>query len=309
MKHVFNERLSYTLFSTILKSRYLKDNYLMNKLKTLSISTALLSSITLITACSSDDGGSSAASVPANAIVIDSTNAETTVLTAANSAASLESAFSALGVETTQSLSLEDTLDIISPLVNNLSNNASQNSATGIAIDEPCPDGGSISGSATESTNGTTTTDSGSVTFSSCNYSGFIINGSFSFTDTSDLSTGDYSDNASGSITMSDANSNSSFSFTGFVYAETGDNFNFTYTTTQLTYAINFVANGTAGGGFLVTLTAPIVESNGDRCPESGHLTITGANGTTAEGIYNGDGTMTIKANGEIVNTIAACFG
>ena len=281
----------------------------MNRLKTLSVSSALLSSIILITACSSSDEGGGGAAVPANAIVIDNANAETTVLAAASSASSLESAFSALGAETTQSLSLEDTLDIINPLLKNLANNASQNTATGIAISEQCPEGGSISGSVTETTNGTATTETGSVTFSNCNYSGFIINGSFSFTETSDLSIGAYSDNASGSITMSDAISNSSFSFTGFVYAETGNNQNFTYTTTQLTYAIDFVANGTASGGFLVTLTAPIVESNGDSCPESGHITVTGANSTTAEGIYNGDGTMTIKANGEIVNTIAACFG
>lgn len=282
----------------------------MNRLKTLSISTALLSSIVLITACSSsDEGGGGLASVPANATVIDSTNAESTVLAAASSAASLESAFSAVGAETTQSLSLRGTLDIISPLLKNLSNNASYNSATGIAINEPCPQGGSISGTVTETTNATATTETGSVSFNSCNESGFIINGSFSFTDTSDIATGTYSENASGSITMSDANSNSSFSFTGFVYAETGNNQNFTRTTTQLTYAIDFVANGTAGGGFLVTLTEPIVESSGDNCPESGHITVTGANSTTAEGIYNGDGTMTIKANGVIVTTIAACFG
>lgn len=283
---------------------------LKNSAKTLTTSAALLSGLFLITGCSSDDGsGGGGAAVPANAITIDSTNAESTVLSAATSAASLESAFSALGVETTQSLSLESTLDIISPLAKDLLNSATSNNATGVTISEPCTDGGSISGSVTESTNGTTSTEIGSVSFNSCNFSGFIITGSFSFNETYDLSTGIYTDNSSGSITMNDANSNNSFSFTGFVYAETGNTLTFTYTTTQLSYAINFVSNGSSGGGFLVTLSAPIVESTGDSCPESGHITITGANGTTAEGIYNGDGTMTIKANGVVVTTIAACFG
>ncbi len=282
---------------------------LPNNTKTFITSAALVSGLFLITGCSSSDDSGGGASVPANAVVIDSTNAESTVLAAASSASTLESTFSALGAETTQILGLESALDIITPLVKNLSNNTSQNTATGITFNEPCTSGGSISGSFTETTSGTTTTDSGSASFNSCNESGFIINGSLSYTETSDSVTGVYSDNSSGSITMNDTSSNSSFSFTGFVYAENGNSQLFTYTTTQLTYAINFVANGTAGGGFLVTLSAPIVESTGDSCPESGHITVTGANGTTAEGIYNGDGTMTIKANGAIVNTIAACFG
>ena len=62
-------------------------------------------------------------------------------------------------------------------------------------------------------------------------------------------------------------------------------------------------------------MTAPIVETSGgyDSCPESGTILITGANGSTAEGIYNGDsstnppGTMTIKANGVVVDDLATC--
>ena len=77
------------------------------------------------------------------------------------------------------------------------------------------------------------------------------------------------------------------------------------YNTAKSTFAIDFIVDGTSSGGFMSKLNAPVVESTGyGSCPESGHIFITGANGTTAEGIYNGDGlTMTIKANGVDVDT------
>ena len=51
-----------------------------------------------------------------------------------------------------------------------------------------------------------------------------------------------------------------------------------------------------------------IGKCGGFSCPESGHITVTGANASTAEGIYNGDDTMTIKANGVVVNASAPCY-
>ena len=83
-----------------------------------------------------------------------------------------------------------------------------------------------------------------------------------------------------------------------------------TYNTAKSTFAIDFIVNGISSDGFLSELKAAIVDSTGfGSCPESGHIFITGANGTTAEGIYNGDGlTMTIKANGEVVDTGPVCY-
>jgi hypothetical protein len=97
---------------------------------------------------------------------------------------------------------------------------------------------------------------------------------------------------------------------TGINFKETGNNFTGNFTTNALTFSVDFVVNGSGSGGFAVTLLAPIVESsNGTGCPESGHIKITGANSTTAEGIYNSDDTtMTVIANGSVVNPSAACI-
>ncbi len=271
----------------------------MKKHLTLSASTALLAGIFLTSSCSSDDDS------PPNAITINSTNAEAIVQSAAGSTTALSSA---LAVETIQFVSLRSTLDIIKPLIQNIADNSTANVATGIDFSEPCSGGGSQSGSGTQTDDALNYSDSGTSNFNNCVEAGFTINGSMSFSDSGNYVTGAYTDTASGSLTMSFNGRNDSFSFTGFVFSITGNNQLFTYTINQLTYAINFVINGTSGGGFLVSLTAPIIESNGSGCPESGHITITGGNGTTAEGIYNSDGTMTIKANGAGVTTVPICY-
>lgn len=280
---------------------------MMNKLVTFSTTTALLSGLVLVTGCSSGGGGSTGASVPANAIVIDSTNAETTVQSAASSADNLATV---LAVDSHQFINLQSALDVVKPLLKNITDNPSANTATGITYSEPCSGGGSISGSFNSSGDDTNYSDSGSGSFNACVEAGFTINGSISFSNSGSYVTGAYTENASGSLNMLFNGGSDSFKFTGFVLAITGNNQTFEYSINQLTYSIDYVIGGTQGGGFLVTLTAPIVENNGGSfsCPESGHITVTGANGTTAEGIYNGDNTMTIKANGEIVNASALCY-
>lgn len=278
----------------------------MHKTFTLAANAAIVSGLFLVTGCSSEDGGGGA-SVPANAVIIDNNNAEATVLSATASADILSTAFA---IDTTQIINLKSTLDLIKPKLDSLTYNSSKNKniASGIDFSEPCSGGGSISGSGTESDDGTSYSESGNVSFNNCIEDSYTINGSLSYSGSGNYSTGAYTDNASGSMTMSFNGGSDSFSFSGFSFAESGNNLDFTYTINQFTYAIDFVINGTAGGGFLVTLTAPIVETTGDLCPESGHITITGGNGTTAEGIFNGDGTVTIKANGSVVNATASCY-
>ncbi len=158
--------------------------------------------------------------------------------------------------------------------------------------------------------NGDNTTESGTASFSNCNDYNLILDGSISYTST-DNNLGDYTDNVSGSLALSAPDSGLLINFNGFVINETGNYFDYTYTVNQLTYSIDFVSENGSSGGYLVTLTEPIVESSVGEffsCPESGHITITNANGTTAEGIYNGDDTMTIKANGAVVNPTAPCY-
>ena len=291
----------------------------MNKFLTISASTTLLLGVFLITGCSSsddggttttsDDGGTTTtASVPANAIVIDAANAEETVASAIDDFDVVDSVFA---VEIKPAVNIKDTLDIIKTRINNISNNSGVDLATGTTISESgdCTDGGTFSISGSETSTGTT--ESGDITaiFINCNELGVILNGTISISFTDNLSTGDFTADFSGSLSILISGESITLSIRNLQFSESGNDFNGTYTITKLTYSIDFITDGIGSDGFLVTLTAPIVESNGDLCPESGHVTITGANGTTAEGIYNGDGTMTIKANGEIVTTTAPCYG
>lgn len=279
----------------------------MKNFTTLSTSTAFFTGVLLITGCSSDDAGGGGATVPANAIVIDSSNAEITIQSAASSADDLATV---LAVDSYQFINLQSALDVVKPLLKNLADNPTANTSTGITYDEPCSGGGSISGSFNSSGDDTNYSESGSGSFNACVEAGFTINGSIAFSNSGNYVTGAYTENASGSLNMLFNGGSDSFKFTGFVLAITGNYQTFEYSINQLTYSIDYVIGGTQGGGFLVTLTAPIVENNGGSfsCPESGHITVTGANGTTAEGIYNGDNTMTIKANGEVINASATCY-
>lgn len=276
----------------------------MKNLHILPASAALLSGLILISSCSSEDGGSSsAATLPANAVVIDNTNAEQTIKAAAASTSTLGSA---LSVQATQVMSLRSVLEIIKPILNNTS---TTNVATGATFSEPCADGGSVSGSETITDDGTTYSESGTATFINCAEGGITINGTSTYSNSVNDTTGAYTDNASGSITITFTGGTDTFSFSGFVFSDTGNNLQNTYTIDQLTYAIDFTLNGIQGGGFLVSLLQPIVESDGSGCPESGHLLVNGGNGTSAEGIFNGDNaTLTIKANGAVVNSTASCI-
>lgn len=264
----------------------------------------LLCTAVFFSGCSSDDGGSGGtASVPTNAVVINETNAEPTIASAVSTS---DLATLAFGVSATPNANLKNALDLIEQIRAN-AGITNSNLATGVTETYPCADSGNLTWSGTE----TATSDSGTISFNNCNELGYVFTGSLKYSSTWNDTTGDYSDTASGSFSMDSASQGFKFSFSGLDYAENGNEFNYTYTVTKATFSINFVYNGTGNDGFLTKLTAPIVESAVDYyygCPESGTILITGANGTTAEGIYNGDGYMTIKANDVVVTTTASCY-
>ena len=289
----------------------------MNKFLTIATSTTLLIGAFLITGCSSsgDDGTTTAtlpATLPANATVIDANNAELMVEAISTSLRTFDQA---LAVETTPVMGLNAALEIIEPFLKNHSSSSSTNLATGVTESDVCPGGGTFSDTFTETTDGDTFSASGTISFVNCGVSldtltSFEINGSLTYNESENITTGAYTDNATGTISIAVVSStdNLTISLTGIDFKETGNNQLFTYTTTQSAFTLVVVVNGTTEVAIQATLSAPIVESNGDSCPESGHILITGGNNTTAEGIYNGDGTMTIKANGVIVNATAPCY-
>ncbi|MBT8119469.1 MAG: hypothetical protein KJN89_07095 [Gammaproteobacteria bacterium] len=289
----------------------------MNNYLTLSASALLLSAQLLTTGCSSDDGdgGGTAtvpATVPANATVIDASNAETLVATVSTSLSSLDQA---LAVEATPVIGINTALDIILPRIKNSSKDSGIDLATGVAFNDSgaCAVDGTYSFTGDESDDGVIYSETVTATFVACDDGlGFVIGGTLSGTFTENNSTGDYTDNFSGSLdlTIVSGSDTITVSFTGLDFSETGNNFESTYTTTKSTFALVITVNGANQYGFLAELSAPIVESSGGEssCPESGTIKITGGNGTTAEGIYNSDGTMTINANGSFVTTATTCY-
>lgn len=289
----------------------------MNKFLTLAASAALISGQLLITGCSSsDDSSGGVAAVPANATVIDDTNAEAIIQSMAASLGifeqSLDQAFAA---GTTPVIGLNAALDLVKPMIKNSTKNSGVDLATGVAFNESgtCEGegGGTFSVSGDETDDGTNYSETVTATFTACDIgSGLTIDGTLTGTFTENRSTGEYTDSISGSfsVTLVSTTETVKVSFTGLNFQETGNNIADTYNTSQSTFALVIEVDGTTQFALLAQLSAPIVESTGDFCPESGHILVTGANGTTAEGIYNGDGTMTIKANGTVVRTDAPCY-
>ena len=221
-----------------------------------------------------------------------------------------------LTVEAAPAMGLLDALEIIQPRIDSIKTalkNTGIDPVNGVAVSESgaCDVSGTFSFTGDEGGTSPSFTDSGTVTVANCDDGvGFVMNGTFSWVQSWNIDTGVFSNTLTGgfSITGTDSNNAFSFSFTGVDFAENGNEINGTYTITKATYAVSLVASGVGDFGFLAELTAPIIESNGDFCPESGTILITGANGTTAEGIYNGDGTMTINVNGALVDAAAQCY-
>jgi hypothetical protein len=282
----------------------------MKNYLTLAASVALISGQLFITGCSSDDDSSGGAAVPANATVIDSSNAVAIVASVTGATTTLSSA---LGAEAMQTVALEDALDIIKPMIKNSLKDSGVDPVSGVAFNESgnCTYGGTYSASGDETYNYPNSSETFTATFNNCSETpDFTIDGTISGTYTENYDTGAYTDNVTGSISVifTVNTDTTKISFTGLNFSESGNYTTGTYTTTAATFALSIEVNGATQFAFLSELSANIVESNGTPCPEAGHILITGGNNTTAEGIYNGDGmTMTIKANGAVVDPAYDC--
>ena len=265
----------------------------MNRFLTISAHSTLLLGVFLITGCSSsddggtttDDGGTTTtSSVPANAILIDtSLKAETTVTSAV---ATGETIISAFGVETSTPLTGKDILNIAIDKVR--SNNLGSSSlATGVAFSENCAVSGTISGDLTE----TATSLSATITFNACNDGFITLTGTIilNATFTANLD-GPYTVNASGNLTATF--SSGSLGFNGFSFAESGNDATGAFTTTTFTYTID----PSTGGGYAVQLTQPLVGNEFVSCQlTSGQILITGASGSQARATINPDGSAKIE--------------
>jgi len=296
----------------------------MNKYLTISASTMLLfAGLFSITGCSSSDDAPVSttptptvpATVPANAVEINAANAEATVAASVATASTFEDGLAAaLAVETTPVIGLSGALDLVLPLIRDRVKNSGVDPVTAVEVpyneSGDCLDSGTWSASGSENDAYPTYSDTFNATFVNCDDGlGFIIDGTLAGTVTENYEfpypytlavTGNLSLIVTGDSTVK-------ISFTGIDFQKSGE-LGGAYTATKSTFAIDFIVNGISSDGFLSKLTADIVSSDGFSCPESGHIFITGANNTNAEGIYKGDTTMEIWANGAIVEPSAVCY-
>ena len=270
----------------------------MNKFIRLSTFTALCSGLFLITGCSSGgDGGSGpGAGVPANAITIaDSITAETTTSTAVATGTIF---ISAIGIETSTTVTGRDILNIVLDKMNN--NKNSTDLATGAIFNESC-----LAGSISVDETGTDQASSATIIFNACNVGGGIIfNGSISGSQTSTLPSGPYTINIAGNLTITFDGSNESVGFNGFTYVANGNDSTGAYTVTTFTYAIA----PSSGGGFAVELSQPFVGNDFfSTCQlSSGQVLVTGAAGSQARGTVNANGTVKVEyhaGNGNFVES------
>lgn len=239
-------------------------------------SACLIGGALILGGCtSSDDGGGTV--VPPNAVTITSLNATPTVTAAI---ASADIVFTALGAEVVQAPSAMDIVNLVEELRKNRSGANVLNTPTGITESYPCSGGGTTNYNYTS----TDTSESGSIAFSNCNEFGFTLNGTLSYSRTWTNPYGPYSDHVSGNITADTSGfvttiSNLNFTNTGVEVNDYGDA---QYTINPFNYSINF----TGGGGFAVSLLAPVTgdDTIDSICPLTGTILVTGAGNTKAKG-------------------------
>jgi len=253
----------------------------MNKYLTISASTVLLFvGLLSITGCSSsDDGGSGGAVVPSDAVLInDSATAEETLIAAIGTGELITSAF---GVEASTPLTAKDIIDIVFDKVKGSDQN-SPDVAIGVDLSSDICMTGTASGDESE----TDTSYSASITFNACEVSyDLFFTGSLTLSSTWSNETSDYTDNASGNLTVT--YNNDSIGFNGFNFAKNGNQSSGDYTITTFTYAID----PSTGGGFTGQLTQPLVGNDYVSCGvTSGQVLVTGAEGSQARATFNTDG-------------------
>lgn len=259
----------------------------MNKYLTTSASTVFLSGLLLITGCSSSDDSSGPASlpatVPANAVLIDSsTVAESTTSSAVAVGVAVTSVF---GVETATPITAQDIINTILDRVNDKTRNSAA-IVNGVAINEQCDIGGTITGDETE----TSSTYNATINYNECNDGVFTLTGTATINATFTDPAGPYS--ASITATLTAVTSTMSFGFNGLNFAQNGNDDTGAYTTTMFTFAVN----PSTGGGYAVQLTQSLIGNEFVSCElTSGQVLVTGANDSQARATVNPNGSAKIE--------------
>jgi len=247
----------------------------------------------LATGCGGGGNGSSNVipTLPAGAIIIDSSNASTIASSAVGTFDGIYSAVN--GVEATSLPPMGTALNTIKSAAFN-KDKLTSNIVTGVTTTTPC-DSGNIS----DSYSSTATSDTGTLTFNNCSLAGISFSGSFSYSSTWDNSTAAYTDTGNGSITLT-------VQSTSFVVAmnlsETGN-----FTTGNYSINVSFSLSG-GGVGFLATTQTSLTGTNFGLV-SAGSVIVQGANNsrlriditsTTSADVYLDQGTGTFTYHSTI---------
>lgn len=267
-----------------------------NTLKQIGIISLIASSIG-ITGCGSDDSSSSA--VPANAITFSTSNAATAVGNVLAATASIL----AKGSTTTPSVT-----EIINNAIDTIKqsrNNTGQDPVSGIAFNDTtqCWNSGSLveSGNATLNDNGGN--GSGTTVFNNCDEGfGVTINGTLNIGGSWNDSTGDYTDTASGSITVTYNSTSTVVNVKNLSFKETGNDFTGAYTISKMNYSYDPGSNG-----FSVGITTALNGINDD-CP-TGAVLLKGADKTQVQATFNGATANTITVEVDTGSGFTAAIG
>lgn len=230
----------------------------------LPLVTAITASFLLISACGGGGGGggssgdSTTPTLPADATNITKANASDVAADAVSSI-DIVDVIANKGSQTETVFGASEVLELIIEKAFNKSHRLS--SVASKTETESCD-----SGSVTINYDETETSESGTLTFSNCEFSGIEINGSFSFNSNFD-NTGAYSDTGSGRLTISDGSLSGTFVVN---FSETGNEFTGSYSTTM-----SFSTSGFPDFNYLLTTLVPI--TGFDPNVSGGQLKVTGA--------------------------------
>ena len=227
----------------------------------LGLATALL-----VSACGGGGGGGGTVNptLPANAVTITNANAGQVADTAVGTLSTLAS-INAVEADTPPSTA--QVIDIVTGKVFDRSRRT-QSVVTGVTQTYSCTGGGSVTVTYSE----TATSESGTVSFSSCTEYSITINGSVTYSSTWNNSTYAYTDTANGSISYVYGSTTFSIAMN---YSETGNEYSGDYSL-NMSYSVS----GIPGGGFLVTTTSNIVGNYYSGNVTAGQLMVQGAGGT-----------------------------
>jgi len=237
---------------------------------------ALACLISMLTACDNDSDGRSSSRVPADAIAITTDNA---LNTAKSSDTAINNALSSF-YSTSDTLLPKTSINTakkslrLTDFARSLTRKSADAIATGAAINETVNcDTGTISISADFTETPTSENGNGSITMDNCVYGTVSLHGSFSYSYSDTIDTGNY-------ISGTGTESTQSLSITTATATHTITRYSLSYSYNDSSNSVKRTfgfSSSDLGGGVLFQDTSPWIRNFGDFYPHAGVTVITGS--------------------------------